>query len=238
MNKFYVYAYLDPRKQGKYVYGCYSFDYEPFYVGKGSGNRLYKHLMKGGKKSYNPHKDNKIKKIIKEGQHPIIIKVRDGLSENNSFELEIELIKLIGRKNEKGPLTNIYDGGEGSSKSIETRKKISKTKKKQYASGEVIHPLLGTKWSEETRCKIMKSRLINPYRWTKKQKRKLTKIRCLSKNQSQTEKWNVIDPMGRETVVYGLGEFCRNNNLDQPHMWEVSNGKRKHHKGWKCQKLI
>jgi len=34
MNKYYVYVYLDSRKPGKYKYGEYEFDYEPFYVGK------------------------------------------------------------------------------------------------------------------------------------------------------------------------------------------------------------
>ena len=45
-NIFYVYVYLDPRKPGNYVYGEYSFDYEPFYVGKGSNGRCTIHLCK------------------------------------------------------------------------------------------------------------------------------------------------------------------------------------------------
>jgi hypothetical protein len=44
LNKYYVYLYLDPRKEGKFKYGDYEFDYEPFYVGKGHGNRLFEHL--------------------------------------------------------------------------------------------------------------------------------------------------------------------------------------------------
>lgn len=43
-NKFYVYVYLDPRKPGKYKYGEYEFDYEPFYVGKGTGRRIRNHF--------------------------------------------------------------------------------------------------------------------------------------------------------------------------------------------------
>ena len=35
-KKFYTYIYFDPRKVGPFMYGDLSFDYEPFYVGKGS----------------------------------------------------------------------------------------------------------------------------------------------------------------------------------------------------------
>jgi hypothetical protein len=46
MNSFYVYIYLDPRKPGKFHYGEYCFDYEPFYVGKGKDNRMFTKICK------------------------------------------------------------------------------------------------------------------------------------------------------------------------------------------------
>ena len=41
--EYYVYVYLDPRKSGKFKYAEMLFDFLPFYVGKGKGNRLYDH---------------------------------------------------------------------------------------------------------------------------------------------------------------------------------------------------
>ena len=45
-KKYYVYAYLDPRENGEYNFGNYSFKNKPFYIGKGKdgSNRLEKHL--------------------------------------------------------------------------------------------------------------------------------------------------------------------------------------------------
>jgi hypothetical protein len=238
MNEYYVYAYLDPRKNGNFSYGeKYFFNYEPFYIGKGKNKRLFKHISCDLKRGYNAYKDNKIKKIISLKMNPIIVKIAECLSEEEAFIIEIDAIKVIGRKYENGPLTNIYDGGYGSSKSEETKMKISETKKRKYANGECIHPLLGTKWSEETRGKILKRRKEKPIVWNNEQKIRLKKIRCENKNKTQTEYWEVTSPEGKMKVIYGLGEFCRNNNLQQAHMFSVSTGSRKHHKGWKCRKV-
>ena len=121
-NKFYIYAYLDPRKKGRYLYKDICFLYEPIYIGKGHGNRYLQHLKyleyvkKNKKRTY--FKD-KLKGILNNGfskqdiQNCIII-LQNNLSEQKAFNFEIQLIKNIGRDNFKqGPLTNLTEGGEG-----------------------------------------------------------------------------------------------------------------------------
>jgi len=108
LNDFYVYIYLDPRKHGKYKYDEYDFDYEPFYVGKGKGNRDRKI---NGRNNFFSKIINKIKK---QKLNPIIIKLHKNLNESDSFILETKLIKLIGRRNiNDGSLTNLTNGGDG-----------------------------------------------------------------------------------------------------------------------------
>lgn len=117
--KYYVYALTDPRKSGQFIYGDLSFNYEPFYIGKGHGSRLKHHTNKSEiKKCGNSIKNNKIKQIIKNGYNPnnyaIILKEFD--LEKDALEYEILLIKLIGRiKLNTGPLSNMTDGGESCS---------------------------------------------------------------------------------------------------------------------------
>ncbi len=130
MNKSYVYILLDPRKPGKYTYGDYSFKYEPFYIGKSSEkyNRFKDHLRES--KSGKTFKSYKIRNIKKEtSEDPIFIKIEDIISEKESFDLETELIKLIGRYDlNKGPLTNLTNGGEGNNGYVHTEKDIRKWK--------------------------------------------------------------------------------------------------------------
>lgn len=108
-NEYYVYIYLNPIKQGKFIYGNYKFMHEPIYVGKGKSKRAYYHKKYN---SHNKHFKNKLEKI---NQPPIILIIAEKLPEHKAFILEKELIVLIGRKDlGKGPLCNFTDGGEGS----------------------------------------------------------------------------------------------------------------------------
>ena len=137
---YYVYVYLDPRKKGSYTYDDIHLEYEPFYVGKGYGNRIKVHLYEYSLKQNN-QKNNKIKKIINEGLEPIRIKLFIELTEIEALEKEIEVIEKIGLN----VLTNVTKGGRISYKYI--KKHLNK----------------GRKHSEETKNKIsekLKNRVI------------------------------------------------------------------------------
>ena len=155
--KYYVYAYLDPRKPGKFKYGNTYFDFEPFYIGKGQSRRKYFHLWsaKQGEMLGNPHKYRKILNIIGENLEPIIVEVKSNMDSVTALKAEQELISLIGKvKDKKGPLTNITDGGEsnpmdnpdirerirkrhlGAKRSAETRKKLSDKAKERKVTAD------------------------------------------------------------------------------------------------------
>ena len=61
-NQFYAYVYLNPLKYGKFIYdnGKLSFDYEPFYVGKGKSDRVKVHLREANNTTKSSHKLNTI----------------------------------------------------------------------------------------------------------------------------------------------------------------------------------
>ena len=130
-NQFYVYVYLDYRKPDTYNYGEYHFKYEPFYVGKGKDDRMYKHLQLYD----DTFKTRKLKKILKtisteEFKSQYIILQKFSLLECQALMLEQDMIQTIGRRDLKlGPLTNLTDGGDGISGYIWTdnqRKNASK----------------------------------------------------------------------------------------------------------------
>jgi len=88
---YYVYAYVDPEK------------HEPFYIGKGHKNR------KRGTFFY-----NKLNKMLREGILPAIIVIKEGLTEEQAYLSEVDLIHLIGtRVDGTGPLCNVLKDRRG-----------------------------------------------------------------------------------------------------------------------------
>lgn len=183
----YVYALLDPRKPGRFRYGRWVFRFEPFYVGKGKGNRCHTHIKSAMSGKTHTHKDRKIRKILKEGLEVVVRYLKRDLSSLDAGALEMELISKVGRSDlKKGPLTNLTDGGEGvvgaskklrefrrnvhlgKTKSEEHRRKISEALKGRQKAPETIEKLReaqkkivhrsGWSHSEETRRKMSEAK--------------------------------------------------------------------------------
>jgi group I intron endonuclease len=155
-NNYYVYVYLDPTKKCKSTYSNISFLYEPFYIGKGKGERHIDHLRpyKLNKKTYI---SNRINKIKKSNVNPFIIKIKENITEEEALSIEVFFISLIGRRNlNTGTLVNITDGGEGVSglkHTLESRLKMSNKGEK--------HPNWGKHLNVETRKKISERLKVN-----------------------------------------------------------------------------
>lgn len=119
---------MDSSKSGNYVYGNYIFEYEPFYIGKGCGNRINNTLYDKSK-----FKLNKISKLNNTNIEIISKKISENLSNEDSIILEKKLINKIGRRDlNSGTLVNLTDGGDGrinSKHSIETKNKISRNRR-------------------------------------------------------------------------------------------------------------
>lgn len=255
MNIFYVYIYLDPTKRGDYSYGDYSFEYEPFYVGKGKDKRIRAHLMPSVLNSGNRHKKNKINKILKETSNaPISIIIKNNLSELDAFNLEKLLIALIGRFDLKlGPLTNMTDGGEGVSGRILSEKekenirnrligrKLSddhKLKMSLAFSGE-NHPLYGKSLSDETK----KKKSDSMKKWMKENDNPMlgkTHSQEVRKVLSEYRKSHYISrftymiqsPDGELFMCDNLDKFCRDHGM-YIGIFNKNNPSRGKFKGWK-----
>ena len=129
MNKNYVYIYLDPRKPGKFKYDDYEFDFEPFYIGEGTGKRYLDHVKNYDNK--NIIKLNKLNKIRNIGLSPIILKLHENISKEESLLIETNLIIKIGRIiDNSGPLVNVNIFGYDSTGYKHTKETLELLSKK------------------------------------------------------------------------------------------------------------
>ena len=73
--EYYIYVLLDSSKPGKFYYGDFEFDYEPFYIGKGKSDRIKNTLYDNS-----PFKKRKIEKLKDGGYDIISLKIMENLS--------------------------------------------------------------------------------------------------------------------------------------------------------------
>ena len=93
-NKYYVYILQNPRKPLKYNTDKYGLKYEPFYVGKGTGNRAESHYQNSGSfgSLHNMKLLDELLKLKSYGKKPIISKVFTTFEEGKAYEKEEEII--------------------------------------------------------------------------------------------------------------------------------------------------
>jgi hypothetical protein len=206
---FYVYALLDPRK-----------DNEPFYIGKGSGDRLNHHLGNTSKNTRNEFKWNVIKAIREAGLEPGTKVLFDGMAEAEAYAKEEELIKLYGRRriDEGGILTNRCLGAEppsalGRKRSEETKQKMREAK-------------LGVPKSEEHKQAMSKAR-----KGVKQGPRSAETKAKLSAWQQHT--YAFTSPEGKTYKVKSakLKEFCKSFGMSYGAMMAAQKTKGTY-KGW------
>lgn len=219
-EKYYVYAYLDPRDNGEFRFGNYDFKNKPFYIGKGKSDRLDKHLKSIKEKNVditnNRYKLNVINQIISDGFEPIIIKVIDGLDEKTAFDIETLLIDIMGfRYNKTGILTNISIGGLGGDTFTNNPRKEDIREKHRLNATGINNPMYGLKL-EERPSHIAK---LNGNHWNKGRKPSedtLKKMRINNTRENNPKAKEVIkmDLDGNELDSYlTIVDAAENNNI-------------------------
>lgn len=245
---YYVYIYLNQLKEGKWNFKEHTFDYEPFYVGKGRKKRDKSHLCPSNlkRKSY---KNNTIKKILKEtGEKPIHFRIYENLTNEEAIKLEAELIDYFGRVDAgTGILTNLTDGGEGVNNFAD--KNISKpwARKKVYQyelSGEYVREWksiasvdLGGMYTSNISTAIKKNGTFAGYIWSFK---KVDNMKPRIKNQMKITYKNIkqIDKKTGELInvfesALEIEEKLKLRKGARNKIYECLNGKLKTAYGYK-----
>ena len=231
---FYNYVYLNPEKPGDYIYESCSFKFEPFYIGKGSNNRMLAHLKNSKRNltSNNPFMQ-KIKDLRKRNTMPIVEIISFFEKETEAYENETKLIKEIGsnyiEEIKNGSLKNIclinqppnlkgktYEQIYGKEGAIEQKKK---RRELQLSVGGYFG---GRKHTEESKLKtsISIGGENHPMFGKHHPENTIKKMSNIKKGKYKGDKngnakvFTILSPSNQIYTTKGsLKQFCKNNNL-------------------------
>jgi hypothetical protein len=244
-ERFYVYHIINP------ITG------RLFYVGKGTGCRCKQHLTDKKEYAFNKRLNGYIRNLIESNNNPVIQKIAENLTEEDAYLLEESEIKKYGRVGfeKDGVLLNILDSGRppkfegenhpwwGRSHTPETKAKISKTKKENFAKG-INKPRSGFTQTPETKEKIgdkNRGRKRTPEAIEKTRQANLGRPQSDHQKkraeEANSKRWLVIAPDGTEEIVVNLSKYCRERRLNNSSMRLVAYGKQDDYKGYKVKKL-
>jgi hypothetical protein len=108
-----------------------------FYVGKGTGGRMYEHAKKARASKRNLPCLNKIRKMGRKGRRVGYDRVLFTDDAEEAYSREIALIAFYGPEN----LTNLTHGGEGARRlntTVEHRQRIRNSIRERYRVGELV----------------------------------------------------------------------------------------------------
>lgn len=109
-KSYHTYAWLDRTVPGIFKYGEVYFEFEPFYIGMGSGERA----INESKFARNNDVSCRQHRIYSKGGNIHKVILAEGISKEIAFEIERMFVKMIGRIDiGTGPLLNKTDGGSG-----------------------------------------------------------------------------------------------------------------------------
>lgn len=135
---------------------------------------------------------------------------------------------MYGKRRPKSVRDKISNTHEGVKLSGYHRRRISESKKGKK------HHMYGKHHSEETKRKISQAQIGQKHHMYGK---KCTKEEIQKVVDSISRLWFIVFPNGDKEIIKNLNKFCRENNLNASHMYDVDKGKRNHHGNYRCKKI-
>lgn len=207
-TEFYNYAYLDLTKKRRIVTPTICFLFEPLYVGKGKGSR-YQHgriaIEEGKQLLTNKLLYADLKRLLRAGHDPEILKFNEESSNENSLLAEASIIEALGRRGieQGGILCNRALGGEvpdttGLPAPMRGKKVKDHLSPERY---ELYRHKITQPKTAEAIQKMVKARKENGTYQTGSQ-------------HPRAKTFVMISPAGQEFIVTGaLKSFCSEKNL-------------------------